>query len=178
MEDQVILVNQKDQIIGVGEKIKVHKEALLHRAFSIFILNSKGELLLQRRALNKYHSPGLWSNTCCGHPRPAEQVKDAAHRRLQAEMGFDCLLEERGSFIYWAELDNGFIEHEYDHLLRGRFDRDPTPNVHEAIDWKWISLEVLARDLEDNPTNYTFWLKLIVNSQLHNLGVRSVSAET
>ena len=165
MEDQVILVNENDEMIAAGEKLQIHKEGLLHRAFSVFTFNSRGELLLQLRAPTKYHSPSLWSNTCCGHPRPEEKLMEAAHRRLQAEMGFDCMLEETGSFIYRAELDNGFIEHEYDHILRWRFNGEPTPNPMEAIDWKWMTVEALTRELEDNPDSYTYWLRLIMNSQ-------------
>jgi isopentenyl-diphosphate delta-isomerase len=117
MEDQLILVDEKDEMVGVGDKLKIHQDGLLHRAFSIFIFNSYGELLLQRRAFGKYHSAGLWSNTCCGHPRPGEQVLVAAQKRLKVEMGLDCQLDTFGNLIYRVDVGNGLFEHEFDHLL-------------------------------------------------------------
>jgi len=167
MEDQVILVNEQDEMVGVGEKFKTHQAGLLHRAFSIFTLNSHGELLVQRRAPGKYHSAGLWSNTCCGHPRPGEEVILAAGRRLKAEMGLDCPLKEIGSFIYRADVGNGLIEHEFDHLLIGSSDVDPTPNLEEAIGWKWATFAMLGRELSDRPQEFTPWLKVIMDTQLH-----------
>jgi isopentenyl-diphosphate Delta-isomerase len=172
MEDHVILVNEKDEMVGVGEKIKTHRDGLLHRAFSIFIFNSRGELLLQRRALTKYHSAGLWSNTCCGHPRHVEQVVAAAQLRLEAEMGLSSPLEEIGSFVYRTEFDNGLIEHEYDHVLVGHSDKQPTVNLAEVIDWTWMSFAVLQRELRDHPEYFTFWLRVILDSQILSLGGR------
>lgn len=170
MEDHVILVNEKDEMLGVGEKIKTHERGLLHRAFSIFILNSKDELLLQRRALTKYHSPGLWSNTCCGHPRPGEEVITAAKHRLEAEMRLSCPLNEIGSFVYRAEVGQGLIEHEYDHILVGYCENAPAINSAEALDWRWSSLAVLQREVGDHPEQYTFWLRSILASHLPIFG--------
>ncbi len=154
-------------MVGVGEKLHVHREGLLHRAFSIFIFNSHGELLMQRRALCKYHSAGLWSNTCCGHPRPGEQVVAAAERRLKVEMGLGCQLEEFGSFIYRADVGDGLVEHEFDHLLLGRSDLAPSLNVEEAAGWKRVSLAALGTELSNRPEDFTRWLRLIVDTQLH-----------
>src|SRR6266404_1505817 len=167
MEDQLILVNENDERVGIGEKLNIHREGLLHRAFSIFILNSHGELLLQRRALNKYHSPGLWSNTCCGHPRPGEQVMIAARRRLKAEMGLDCQLKRVGSFIYRADVGVGLVEHEFDHLLIGHSDLEPTLNLKEAIGWKRAHFATLEREVSDHPEDFTCWLRVIMDTQLH-----------
>jgi isopentenyl-diphosphate delta-isomerase len=167
MEDQVILVNGNDEMVGAGQKLMVHREGLLHRAFSIFILNSCGELLMQRRALCKYHSAGLWSNTCCGHPRPGEQVVAAAERRLKAEMGLDCPLKEFGSFIYRADVGDGLVEHEFDHLLLGRSDLNPSLNIEEAVGWKRIRFAALGTELRKRPEDFTCWLRLIVDTQLH-----------
>jgi isopentenyl-diphosphate delta-isomerase len=167
MEDQLILVNENDEMVGVGEKLRVHREGLLHRAFSIFILNSRGELLMQRRALCKYHSAGLWSNTCCGHPRPGEQVVAAAERRLKAEMGLDCQLEEFGSFIYRADVGDGLVENEFDHLLLGRSDLDPSLNMQEATGWKRVHFAALGTELNNRPEDFTCWFRLIVDTQLH-----------
>lgn len=166
MVDQLILVNEKDEAVGVGEKIKIHQDGLLHRAFSAFILNSNKELLLQRRALQKYHSAGLWSNTCCGHPRPGEQVVSAARRRLKTEMGLDCRLKEVGSFIYRAEVGNGLVEHEFDHILIGQSEMDPILNPAEAIGWRWIGFNTLEADIHDRPQVYTRWLKIIITREL------------
>lgn len=163
MEEKVILVNENDEAIGVGEKGRTHFEGRLHRAFSLFIFNSEGNLLLQKRAPTKYHSGNLWSNTCCGHPRPGERVEVAAHRRLREEMGFDCGLKEMFSFIYQAELDNSSIEHEYDHVLVGQFDGEPRLNRNEAIDWRWMNIETLKSDSQKNPAIYTYWLRLLLN---------------
>lgn len=166
MRDQVVLVNEIDEMVGAGEKLLVHRQGLLHRAFSIFVLNSRGEVLLQRRALTKYHSAGLWSNTCCGHPRPGEQIIIGAQQRLKAEMGLDCPLQEIGSFIYCAEVGAGLIEYELDHLLIGYSDVDPILNLSEAMDWKRSSFEKLTRELSKHPSMFTFWLKVILDTQL------------
>ena len=155
----VILVDKNDVEIGTGEKLDVHKKGLLHRAFSILIFNSNGELMLQKRADHKYHSGGLWTNTCCSHPEPNEDTLAAAHRRLQEEMGFDTDLEEKFTIVYKAPLDNDLTEHEFLHVFFGEFDQMPKPNPEEAGDWKWISLENLEKDVVENPQNYTFWFK-------------------
>lgn len=166
MEERVILVNEQDEIIGFGEKIATHLNGDLHRAFSVFIFNSSGELLLQRRAATKYHSKNLWSNACCGHPRPGESIGESAHRRLKEEMGFNCELREVFSFTYRVKLDKNFFENEYDHVFLGSFDGEPVPNPNEVDDWKWIDLKILKKDIDENPTNYTYWLSVSID-KLH-----------
>jgi isopentenyl-diphosphate delta-isomerase len=160
VREEVVLVNESDEAIGVEEKLKTHVLGALHRAFSIFIFNSNGQLLLQKRAGTKYHSKGLWSNTCCGHPRPGESTEGASRRRLYEEMGFDCELREVFDFIYHAELDDGLFEHEYDHVLIGRFDGEPDPSQDEVDDWKWVGLAELKLDVERNPDAFTYWFKV------------------
>lgn len=134
----------------------------MHRAFSIFIFNSKRELLTQQRAKTKYHSGGLWSNTCCGHPKAEEKLQEAAHRRLREEMGFDCKLKKKFCFIYNTNFKNGLTENEYDCIFTGRFDGKPKPNPKEVKDYKWISLKELKQDIKKNPEKYSFWLKKIL----------------
>lgn len=165
-EKEIILVDEKDNEVGTGEKMQVHQAGLLHRCFSIFIFNSKGELLLQKRAKSKYHSGGLWSNTCCSHPRPNQNLKEEAKRRLKEEMGIDCDLKEIFSFIYKAKLGN-LIEYEFDHVFFGKFDGNPKPNKREVEDWKWINPKELKKDIKENPQKYTFWFKKILNKVLN-----------
>lgn len=174
-KEKVILVDEWDQEIGIEEKVKVHREGKLHRAFSIFVLNSAGKLLLQKRAKTKYHSGGLWTNTCCSHPRPEESIADAAHRRLQEEMGFDCELRKIFSFTYNAKLDNDVYENEYDHVLLGTYDGEPRPSREEVDDWKWIDLDELREDLRENPDRYTYWLRICFDkvSQFLSPGVHT-----
>ena len=143
MPEYILTVDEKDNVTGKGEKMKVHREGKLHRAFSIFVFNSKSELLLQKRAKSKYHSGGLWTNTCCSHQRDGETLEKAVHRRLKEEMGFDCELKEVFTFTYRVKFDDGLIENEYDHVFFGKFDGKPEPNPEEVDDWKWISLEEL-----------------------------------
>ena len=161
MDEQLVLVDGNDRAIGVAEKISVHRNGDLHRAFSIFVFDSDGNLLLQQRAPNKYHSGNLWSNTCCGHPRPGESALEAAHRRLGEEMGFDCELDEALSVIYNIRIDETFFEHEFDHVFIGRFNGTPIPNAEEVCDWKWISLNELSEDIQTTPVRYTYWLKIL-----------------
>ena len=142
------------------DKLAVHQKGLLHRAFSIFIFNSKGELLLQQRADDKYHSEGLWANTCCSHPRDGEKVSDAVHRRLMEEMGMTCELSFKFSFRYKKQFDNGLTEHELDHVYFGESDEAPRPNKKEVKDWKYLTLDELESDIKDNPDQYTEWLKV------------------
>lgn len=159
--EKVILVDENDKEIGIEEKIKAHKDGKLHRAFSIFIFNSKGELLLQKRAKEKYHSGGLWSNTCCGHPRPKESLEAAAHCRLKEEMGFDCALNhlEAACFIYKTKIRDLF-ENEYDHILIGRFNKNPHPDEKEAEDFRWVNPKKLEKNIALNPDKYTYWFKI------------------
>ncbi|MCA6503311.1 MAG: isopentenyl-diphosphate Delta-isomerase [Pseudanabaena sp.] len=159
LEEKIILVDTSDRQIGTAEKLQAHRDGLLHRAFSIFVLNSQDQLLLQKRAKHKYHSGGLWTNTCCSHPRDEEPNLIAAHRRLQEEMGFDCELQELFSFVYRAELDHNLIEYEFDHVFVGYSDREPVLNPEEAEDWKWIDLAVLQADIRKHPETYTYWLR-------------------
>jgi isopentenyl-diphosphate delta-isomerase len=167
MAEQVILVNERDEIVGIEEKVKAHLLGALHRAFSIFVFNAADQLLLQKRSLTKYHSKGLWSNTCCGHPRLGESIEAASQRRLWEEMAFNCEVTEVFQFIYQARLDNDLIEHEYDHVLVGKFEGNPTPNKNEVDDWKWIDLTTLKLDLQENPENYTYWFGVALNILLH-----------
>jgi len=158
--EEVILVDEKDQVIGYMEKIQAHKEALLHRAFSIFIFNSKKELLLQQRAEHKYHSGNLWTNTCCSHPRKGETIPQAADRRLEEEMGMRCSLEKVYSFIYKSPYENGLTEHELDHVLIGYSDELPKINLEEVKDYVYKDLETLAKEIEETPNLYTSWFKI------------------
>ena len=155
MKEFVVLVDQNDQKLGLMEKQQAHVAGLLHRAFSVFIFNSKGELMIQQRAANKYHSPTLWTNTCCSHPRDEETYEQAAHRRLQEEMGFDCQLEFKFSFIYKAHLENDLTEHELDHVFIGTFDDEPNLNPEEVMAYRWVELDDLKKDMEKNPQKYT-----------------------
>lgn len=159
--EYVILVDVNDQEIGTMEKQEAHEKGLLHRAFSVFVFNEKKELLLQQRALTKYHSAGLWTNTCCSHPRVGETIEQAAHRRLMEEMGFDCELSTKSSFIYKASFENGLTEHEFDHILVGVFNGEINFNPTEVKNFKWITLDELASDLRQNNQNYTAWFKII-----------------
>ncbi|MDX8552794.1 isopentenyl-diphosphate Delta-isomerase [Tenacibaculum sp. 1B UA] len=161
MKEQVILVDQQDNPIGLMEKIEAHEKALLHRAFSVFVFNDKNELMLQQRAAEKYHSPLLWTNTCCSHQRDGESNIEAGKRRLQEEMGFSCELEEVFSFIYKAPFDNGLTEHEYDHVMIGRFNDEPIVNPEEVASYKWMPLVEVKNDIENHPERYTAWFKII-----------------
>lgn len=169
MKENVLLVDEKDQIIGKMEKIEAHEKGLLHRAFSVFVYNNKNELLLQKRAASKYHTPGLWTNTCCSHQRENESNIDAGKRRLQEEMGFTTDLENQFSFIYKAPFSNGLTEHEYDHILIGYFNSKPQPNPEEVADWKWMSLDKIEEDLTQQPDQYTAWFKILFKKYLAEL---------
>ena len=160
-EEKVILVNEKDEQIGLMPKMEAHQKALLHRAFSVFVFNKKNELMLQQRAKHKYHSPGLWTNTCCSHQREGESNIQAGMRRLNEEMGFTTELEDSISFIYKAPFDNGLTEHEYDHIVIGYYDDEPNINPDEVSDWKWMSLNDVKNDILINPDEYTAWFKII-----------------
>ena len=158
--EKVILVDENDNQVGVMPKLEAHQKGLLHRAFSVFIFNSKYELLLQKRASSKYHSGGLWTNTCCSHPREGEEILDAAKRRLIEEMGIDTSLRKVHDFIYKAELDNDLTEHEFDHVFYGIYNEDPIINEDEADDFKWIDMDSLNEDIKTNGDNYTIWFKI------------------
>ena len=169
MEEQVILVNEKDEPIGLMGKMEAHEKGLLHRAFSVFVFNSKQEVLLQQRAACKYHSPNLWTKTCCSHPRVGETNQQAGERRLQEEMGLQVPLQEVFSFIYKAPFDNGLTEHEYDHVLIGYSDAQPQINPEEVASWKWLSLEAIKEDILQAPERYTAWFKIIFEEFYHHL---------
>jgi isopentenyl-diphosphate Delta-isomerase len=171
-EERVILVDSEDNEIGTAEKLSAHRDGLLHRAISVFVMNEAGEMLLQRRADGKYHSAGLWSNTCCSHPRPGEQPIDAARRRLREEMGISCELRPAFSFTYRADFDSGLTEHELDHVFVGtvaeseREGARPAPHPEEVSDWRWIGLPDLERELAEDPTRFTVWFPLALRRLL------------
>ena len=170
-EEQVILVNEQDEQIGLMPKMEAHEKGLLHRAFSVFIFNEKKELMLQQRALGKYHSPGLWTNTCCSHQRDGETSIEAGERRLQEEMGFCVPLQETTSFIYKAPFDNGLTEHEFDHILIGTFEGVPNINPKEVADWKWMPLEEVRSDIARHPEQYTEWFKIIFDKFYQHINI-------
>jgi len=164
----LILVDEHDNPIGTAEKMEAHMNGgKLHRAFSIFVFNDKGETLLQKRAMTKYHSQGKWSNTCCSHPYVGDTLLGAAHRRLKEEMGFDCDLSEVFSFTYTADVGNGLTEKEYDHIIFGKYNGEPHINKEEASDYKWVSLDELKKDIEKNPDNYTAWLRICIDKVIN-----------
>lgn len=169
MKEDVILVNERDEPQGLMEKMEAHEKGMLHRAFSVFVFNDKNQLLLQQRALTKYHSGGLWTNTCCSHPRSEESVLEAAHRRLQEEMGFDCELKKLTDFIYRAELDKGLIEHEFDHVFVGTWDGTPVLNTEEVASYTWMDVEELEADIASRPELYTVWFKIIYQQFLNHV---------
>ena len=173
IEPNVLHVDENDNVIGLVPKLQAHKEGLLHRAVSVLLFTKSGDWLLQKRASEKYHSGGLWTNTACSHPYPNEDVKDAAERRLKEEMGLDCDLSKLYSFTYYAELDNDLIEHEIDHLFYGICDDLPSPNENEVSDFKYISSEDLNNDMKENPENYTEWFK-IIHSEVLNIEIPNV----
>lgn len=168
-EEQVILVDRNNNKIGLMPKMEAHEKALLHRAFSVFVFNDENELLLQQRAREKYHSPELWTNTCCSHQRDGESNIEAGKRRLKEEMGFDCELEEIFSFIYKAPFDNGLTEHELDHVMVGRYNLDPEINHEEVEHFRWMKLEDVKKDIEDHPERYTEWFKIIFKESYDKL---------
>ena len=167
--EEVILVDRDDAPVGTAEKLQAHVDGVLHRAFSVFVLNAEGGVLLQRRAAAKYHSGGLWTNTCCSHPRPGEPVERAAHRRLVEEMGFDCELESPFSFIYHADVGQGLTEHELDHVFIGRSDAAPVPNSDEVEGWKHVAPADLLADVRGSPERYTVWFRIALE-EIHARG--------
>jgi isopentenyl-diphosphate delta-isomerase len=168
-EEQVILVNENNEQIGTMAKMEAHEKAVLHRAFSVFITNDNGEIMLQQRAASKYHSPLLWTNTCCSHQRVGETNIEAGKRRLQEEMGFQAELKELFSFIYKAPFDNGLTEHELDHVMIGSFNAEPNINLDEVEAWKWMSPEAIKEDISNNPKEYTAWFKIIFDKFYEHL---------
>lgn len=168
-EPLVILVDRHDRKTGVAGKMKAHHEGLLHRAVSVFVINTRGEWILQRRALDKYHSKGLWTNSCCTHPNPGEKASVSAKRRLKEEMGIECDLIELFSFIYKEKLDNELIEHEFDHVFFGITDSEPVINTKEVEEWEAVSFKDLHDDILKNPSDYTYWFKMIYERVNNNI---------
>ena len=168
-EEKVVLVDKNDNKLGLMPKMEAHLKGELHRAFSVIIFNTQGKILLQKRASTKYHTPNLWSNTCCSHQRDNEDNISAGKRRLSEEMGFITDLFNFDSFIYRVEFSNGLIEHENDHIMIGVFDGVPKPNLNEVDEWKWIDIDILANDMEINPENYTAWFIIIMNKYFESL---------
>ncbi|WP_291960636.1 isopentenyl-diphosphate Delta-isomerase [Maribacter sp.] len=168
-EEQVILVNENNEQIGTMAKMEAHEKAVLHRAFSVFITNDNGDIMLQQRAASKYHSPLLWTNTCCSHQRVGETNIEAGKRRLQEEMGFQAELKELFSFIYKAPFDNGLTEHELDHVMIGTYNAEPNINIEEVEAWKWMSPESIKEDISNNPNAYTAWFKIIFDKFYEHL---------
>lgn len=165
--EQVILVDEHDVVTGTMEKMAAHEEALLHRAFSVFIFNTEGDLLLQQRAKEKYHSGGLWTNSCCSHPRPGEETQAAASRRLREELGFETPLEKIFDFVYKADFDNGLTEHEFDHVFIGYYDGRISPDAKEVSDYAYVSMQEVADALRDEPGKYTAWFHIAFPKVLH-----------
>jgi isopentenyl-diphosphate delta-isomerase len=163
--EHVILVDEDDNEIGTLEKMEAHHSGKLHRAFSVLLFNSKGDILLQKRAKTKYHSGGLWTNTCCSHPLPNEPIQDAIRRKLNQEMGISVQTEFAYKFMYQTPLENNLIEHEYDHVYTGIFDGEPNINPHEVEDWRFISRDQLRNEIKSKPEEFTFWFKLIVENE-------------
>lgn len=170
-EERVILVNEQDEQIGTMPKMEAHEKALLHRAFSVFVFNERKELMIQQRAKHKYHSPLLWTNTCCSHQRVGESNVEAGKRRLMEEMGFVTDLTESISFIYKAPFDNGLTEHEFDHIMIGTFNDEPKINPDEVEAWKWMDLESLKTDMKTNPEQYTAWFKIIFDKFYEHINI-------
>jgi isopentenyl-diphosphate delta-isomerase len=174
IQQNVILVDEHDCEVGLMEKMEAHLKGLLHRAFSVLVFNENGELLLQRRAFGKYHSEGLWTNTCCSHPYPGESILEAGKRRLFEEMGFTCELAEVFTFIYKADLENGLIEHELDHVLIGFSEETPHLNLEEVSSFKWLSIDKIKAEISENPAQYTAWFRILIEehvSKIQNLVV-------
>lgn len=162
MQEFVILVDTTDKPIGEMEKLEAHEKGQLHRALSVLIFNQKGEIMMQQRAYTKYHTPGLWSNTCCSHPRPDEDSYNAATRRLMEEMGIETSLQKKFEFIYKAEFGNGLTEHEFDHVFFGTYNDRPKLNPIEANDYKWATPSAIKADMSANPDHYTIWFRIIM----------------
>jgi isopentenyl-diphosphate Delta-isomerase len=174
-EVMVVLVDENDLALGAMEKIEAHKKGMLHRAFSVFVFNENEEMLLHQRAMEKYHSPGLWTNTCCSHPMPEQDTLIAAVNRLEEEMGMTCELEKAFHFIYRAELDNEMIEHELDHVFVGYTNSNPMPNASEVMNWKWMKMDDIILDVNENPHLFTEWFKIALPHLLMTMDSNDVN---
>ena len=173
----VILVDEQDMPVGTMEKMEAHVKGVLHRAISVFIFNSKGELLLQQRAQNKYHSPGLWTNSCCSHPAPGESAQEAAERRLKEEMGIACPLQHIFHFTYKATFENGLTENELDHIFIGISDEPPRPDPAEAASWRFAAPGDIITDLDEHPESYTVWFKMLAGTVFHHYAQKIKTAK-
>lgn len=169
MEEQVVLISENDEVLGLMEKMQAHENGILHRAFSVFLFNEKGEMLLQKRASEKYHSPGQWTNAVCSHPKPGETYLEGAKRRLKEELGIDAELSEKFHFIYKADVGQNLWEHELDHVFTGNFDGEFNLNRDEVSEVRYISMENLEKEMAENPKNFTEWFKIILNEYKHHL---------
>lgn len=169
MEEQVVLISENDEVLGLMEKMQAHENGILHRAFSVFLFNDKGEMLLQKRAADKYHSPNQWTNACCSHPRSGETYLEAANRRLKEELGIETELTPKFHFIYKADVGGNLWEHELDHVFIGNFQEDFDLNKDEVAEVRYISMEDLDREIKENPENFTEWFKIILEEYKHHL---------
>lgn len=174
MEEIIIAVDENDVDKGPIEKMEAHYKGVLHRAFSILVFNSDNQLLLHKRSLKKYHSPGLWTNTCCSHPRFGEDLQNATYRRLQEEMGFTCELKEIFSFVYKVKLEDNLFEHEYDHVFLGLYNGEVIPDEEEVDDYKWVDINELKSDITDNPQLYTYWFKILFSRAESELYIKNL----
>lgn len=163
MNTQIVTVNDKDEITGASGKLDVHRKGILHRAFSVFVMNDRHELMPQQRAFDKYHSGGLWTNTCCSHGLPDQPLEDVVHKQLVHEMGFDCNVKKLFTFRYSAELDNGLIENEIDHVYVGHYNSEPVPNPSEVHAWKWATLAAVKEMIHNEPDSFTYWFKNLID---------------
>jgi len=169
MQERVVLVDEQDKELGSMEKLKAHYEGILHRAFSVFIFNENGQLLLQKRANGKYHSGRLWSNSCCSHPRPGEALDIVVRRRLMEEMGFACHTREIFSTVYKAKLDNDIIENEFDHIFIGEYNGLPNPEPQEVEEWKWMDITEIKNHIKVQGQNFTVWFPLLFDNVIRYL---------
>lgn len=169
MEEQVVLISENDEVLGLMEKMQAHENGILHRAFSVFLFNDKGEMLLQKRAADKYHSPNQWTNACCSHPRSGETYLEAANRRLKEELGIETELTPKFHFIYKADVGGNLWEHELDHVFIGNYQEDFDLNKDEVAEIRYISMEDLDREIRENPENFTEWFKIILEEYKHHL---------
>jgi isopentenyl-diphosphate Delta-isomerase len=172
MNTQIVTVNDKDEVIGASGKLDVHKKGILHRAFSVFVMNDNDELMLQQRAFDKYHSGGLWTNTCCSHGLPDRPLEEVIHEKLVHEMGFDCHVQKLFTFRYSAEFDNGLIENEIDHVYVGYYNSDPVPNPSEVHAWKWATLLDVKEMIHNEPDSFTYWFRNLIEpfAEMHSKG--------
>jgi len=177
MAEYILIVDEQDRETGYMEKMEVHKKGVLHRAFSVMIFNNQGELLLQKRAKNKYHSPGLWTNSCCSHQREGETLNEAVSRRVKEELGISCECKEVFKFKYKAEFDNGLIEHEIDHVFIGNYNGNVFPNQDEVEDVCWVSLDKLNREINENPECFTYWFKILMMQEKMQLIGRQIAED-